>query len=625
MRKFRVHNFCTMIGTLIFCLALSACQSPTPQPTLPPPPSPNTSPQPTPLPALAERCISRPGAVWRTWRTAQNPSAVYALLTDQSALWAGTSFGVWRVNLRTGDYFSYDEIGATSKLLPIENGHLWAASDRGLFYFDGQRWTKPLHEREVTRLGVGYNGDLWVFAGTRFPVFSHLSGHVPPTSGPWQESNSGFSKEKEPADCQQWQTITTGSYTHQSSAECQALNQARQAVSKITKEYALLAIDADQSTWWATTSTLGHLLAGRSTTLALPVDKVYALAPDPAHGVWIATDQGLAYSDGSALRWTPLGLDICTFAGTAHDIIVDHQGTAWVQTSGRLRVLRSDETTWRPVTNLGLVGEDADRPVWDIVADPHGGIWATHGYDLWRFGDSTSIQPVMFPVPNCFVSDLALDSIGNVWIAAGECGLLQFTPSNGKWTQHRPTDSFFGNSIAVGPGGVVYALDQDIFIDGYYERLYEYTRSNTVSTLDRGAPEWHLLPFLSEGDSWRPLGKRIAADERGGLWIGSYYTGRVWHYRDKQVTSLTPPFVNRNVQQLYVDDQDRLWASIPSREGGQTVDENDVVAVYDDPTWRHIPALVGAIRKLSGSPDGRIWVIGSDAIAVYDPAADKLP
>jgi len=623
MRKFRVHNFCTMIGMLIFCLALPACQSLTPQPSPPPSPQPSASPQLTPPTALAERCSPRPGAVWRTWRTASNPSAVYALRIDQGTLWAGTSFGVWRVNPQTGDLTTYDEIGATSKLLPIENGRLWAASDRGLFYFDGQKWTMPIRNKEVTQLGVDYSGNLWIFSGIRYPVFSHLSGHVPPTSGPWQGGNGGFPKES--TDCQQWQAITTGSYTHESSAECRALNQARQAVSKITKEYALLAIDADQSAWWATKSTLGHLSAGYSTTLALPVDKVYALAPDPAHGVWVATDQGLAYSDGSALRWTPLGLDICTFAGTAHDIIVDHQGTAWVQASGRLRILRPDETTWRPVTNLGVAGEDADRPVRAMVADPSGGIWASHGYDLWRFDGSTSIPPATFPAPNCHLGDLAMDSVGSVWTAAGECGLLQFTPSDGKWKQHRPTDSFYGTSIAAGIGGTVYALDRAIFTDGYYERAYEYIPGNTVSNLNQGAPEWHLLPFLSEGDFWRPLGKRIAADKRGGLWIGSYYTGRVWHYRNGQATSLIPPFVNRDVQQLYVDDQDRLWASIPSREGGQTVDENDVVAVYDDPTWRHISAPVGAIRKLTGSPDGRIWVIGSDAIAVYDPAADKKP
>ena len=623
MRKSRVHNFCAILGVLMFCPALLACQSVTPQPSPLPLPQSSASPQLTPPTSLAERCSSRPGAVWRTWRTASNPSAVFALWIDRDMLWAGTSFGVWRVNLQTGGLTAYDEIGATSKLLPIENGRLWAASDRGLFYFDGQKWTMPIRNKEVTQLGVDYDGNLWVFYSIRFPAYTHFSGHIPPASGPWQESNSGLSKES--ADCQQWQTSTTGSYMHQSHAECQALNQARQAVSKITKEHALLTTDADQSTWWATNSTLGYLSTGYSTTLALSVDKVHALAPDPVHGVWIATDQGLAYSDGSALRWMPLSLDICTFAGTAHDIIVDYKGTAWVQTSGRLRTLSPNQDKWQPVTDLGLTGQDADRPVRAMIADPSGGIWASHGYDLWRFGGSTSIPPVTFPAPNCYLYDLAMDSVGNVWIAAGECGLLQFTPSNGKWRQHRPDYSFYGTAIAADIGGAVYALDHDIFTDGHYERVYEYVPGNTARILDQGTPDWHLLPFLSEGDFWRPLGKRIAADKQGGLWIGSYYTGQVWYYRNKQATPFIRPYVNRVVQQLYVDDQDRLWASIPSREGGQTVNENDVVAVYDDRTWRHISAPVGAIRKLTGGPDGRIWVIGDRGIAVYDPSADKGP
>ena len=100
----------------------------------------------TVLPALTQpirSCISRPGSAWRVWRVVQ-PDAVYALLADGDVLWAGTSFGVSRIDSRTSisiDGIDAEEMEVVYFLLPLGNGHIWASTSRGYFYYDGKQWS----------------------------------------------------------------------------------------------------------------------------------------------------------------------------------------------------------------------------------------------------------------------------------------------------------------------------------------------------------------------------------------------------------------------------------------------------------------------------------------------------
>jgi len=64
-----------------------------------------------------------------------------------------------------------------------------------------------------------------------------------------------------------------------------------------------------------------------------------------------------------------------------------------------------------------------------------------------------------------------------------------------------------------------------------------------------------------------------------------------------------------------VDNQDQLWAEV-----GQALMINNGSA------WRTITLPIAMTnRKLTSDPDGRIWIIGDEGVAVYNPAADKRP
>ncbi len=116
-----------------------------------------------------------------------------------------------------------------------------------------------------------------------------------------------------------------------------------------------------------------------------------------------------------------------------------------------------------------------------------------------------------------------------------------------------------------------------------------------------------------------------AADQHGGLWLGSQKLGTLWYYQAGQLTSFGQPFDANGLNYLLVDSHDQLWAAYSDR-----------LLRYDRgerSEWHTIASPVYDIDRIAASPDGRIWITGrrsvsviSDAsIAVYDPALDQQP
>jgi len=362
----------------------------------------------------------------------------------------------------------------------------------------------------------------------------------------------------------------------------------------------MLAIDADQSIWWANQVKLVHLTNGHLTTFALPPHQLHALASDPRHGVWLGTSRGLAYSDGNALHWPSLSLDACTIPAPT-DIAIDSQGSAWTITWGKLQTLALGETAWQPVPDSDLISSYDDKTIYAVAAAPDKGVWV-QGYRLGRFGGAATPSLVRTSSLWCpgNLLQMQVDKAGNIWKTAGDCGVVQFIPSarGGKWVRHIPGGRI--ESVALGTDGAVYAAgSQGMFV--FTGKIYP----DPPSTL---------------GSAWRPAALNLprdlvlAADRDSGVWLGSPQTGELWHYRAGQMTSLDQQFERDVLLQLYVDRRNRLWAGVQDR-----------LAVYDGKTWKSLSAPAGIISKLTGGPDGRIWVLGSDALAVYDPAADMQP
>jgi|GEM_PF-4953917 len=415
--------------------------------------------------------LSAIGPAWTYWQAVDLTQGIQTVTTQGKAIWVGTPYGVYRVDPHTGTYIAYEEVGPVSQLLPTENGQLWALGTEGVFFFNGQQWEKlnGIGTTDVISIGIDKQGDLWLFHPSgRFggTPAKHFTGHLPP-EGAW--SYDAYFPYQVPqqfnlnvTDCQAWLAVAA---LYRTPAECEALKAAR-ALANVS-DYTLTAIDQDGSVWWMTNSgswdaltfTLHHLLNTGVTDQKLPTARlenttvnqdlgsthVYALAPDPSQGVWLGTSRGLLYSDGETVRKIPLAQDQHTLRAGPRNIAIDTDGNAWIVTARGVQKLPAQSSSWQDVHDFGLSRALNGWALGTIAAAREGGIWATHGQDLWRFGGSTA-TPLMnpaLPASSCRLLHLAVDQAGNVWSPLGDCTAraIVFKPQTGEWLLD-PSDSY---------------------------------------------------------------------------------------------------------------------------------------------------------------------------------------
>jgi ligand-binding sensor domain-containing protein len=385
----------------------------------------------------------------------------------------------------------------------------------------------------------------------------------------------------------------------------------------------LPAIDRDGSVWWVTehmlhhhtsiTTTLPKLpsahIESTTTSQDLPADRVTSIAPDPTQGVWLGTDRGLLYSDGVTVRWVPLGQDQLTWRANPRNIAVDTQGNAWIITAQGVQMLPAHSSKWQDVTDFGLGHGINEWPLGTIAAAREGGIWTTHGADLWRFGGST-ITPLTGTVPlgaGCRLTHLTVDRDGNVWSPLNGCGVAVFIPTTGEWILYpyeNGDDTIV--DVFIGGDGVVYA--------GSHAQLYRFVASTPSSSTT--TQTWQNVGAMQPNQQIA-----LGADAQGGLWTVNCSTGDVWREQAGSVTVFDKVFVESTAlapscpaaYRWYFDSRSWLW-----------VYDGVNLFRYDDRAWKpaHQPN-VGHIQDMTAGPDGRVWLVGDRGVAVYDPTADE--
>ena len=613
-------------------ISLSTAQVPTESPTDTPilRPSPTvvtTPPTITPTPFthvidLASR--PTPSNAWTYWPGVDQSPGVQAVTTNGDVIWASTAHGLYRIDPRTGAFTGYGEVSLSKQLLPVADGTLWATGQNGTFFFDGQAW-HHLTEVRADSLAIDVNGDLWLmqynnrFGGTTALRFV---GHTPPADQSW--SFEYYPPQLEPpwlswdtTDCAAWVV----SLSHRTLAECQALQAARSAdfLPGSTLPY-LTAIDRTGSAWWITASTLHHHpanppsdqklpaahLESTITSQELPVSRITSITPDPEHGVWLGTDRGLLYSDGVTLRLVPLEQNLPTLRAQPRNIAVDTQGTAWIVTAQGVQLLPVSGTQWQDVTDFNLGPGVKHWPLGTIAAAQEGGIWATHGGDIWRFGGATT-APLTNSMPLgefCQLTHLTVDRDGNVWSPLGRCGVTVFLPRTGEWIQY-PFDDLGVAEVISGGDGAVYVRDNS-------SHLYRHT--NFDRSGEALAHAWDIV------DSTQSVQQAsLGADAQGGLWTVNCPTGEVWRTQASHITTFgkifAPAAFCLPTYRWYFDTRSWLW-----------VYDGADLHRYDGQAWHTARQPdVGDIQDMTTGPDGRVWIVGDHGVAVYEPAIDELP
>ncbi len=536
---------------------------------------------------------------WRFWPAAYESQAISDIMMDDNVLWIGTSFGVVRLDLQTRVHTLIKHPGAVYQILSSADGLIVGAKFDEYWYFDGQTWTQTrfkgsdeLWSEEF--VGVDVNGDLWLQAivvAARSYRTLRFSGHIPPHAEQWVSVEEVLSNEHEPLDCSWWRVYHSSTFTYRSPEECQRLVKA-QAVMNQQQVYGPFAADADGTVWWANDTTLYHLAADGSTLAHFPVSETHRLIADPSHGVWLASQEGLFFADGKTIEPISIGLEKYTLYPT-ENVAIDTSGKVWATSTHGLQQLDTNTQRWSLVDDARLNGMLSKTNLRGLAAAPDGGVWiATEQDVLIHYADKViTTSPVADS--RCGLRSLSVDPAGQVWFSSVNCGSVQFDPATKVWHYQRPSSNTSYIDVvcqSIGLDGSVYSVD----VKGDLSVYSSLTRT------------WRFIARIDD-----PLGASIAADNQGGVWVSQ--SGGVRHYPDGTMLMIAPEVTGFPSYRIFADQQSNLWIAT-----------SDKLYLYDGQGIKLVASPpISPVSAMTVAPDGHLWFVGGQGIAVYDPKGNQ--
>jgi len=430
-------------------------------------------------------------------------------------------------------------------LTQTSDGFLWLVAARGLYRFDGVRfvpWALPasISVRRISNVFGDHCGGLWVGGDDEIvhiregTVRSHfeLKG-VQSTQNISQDSDGSL-----------W--VVRGSMSSLDMPLCHVTDQALKCFGKddgvpIAPINSLLA-DGRGGFWLGGDTALVHWHAGLSETYGTG-GQVVSLVPDADGSIWVGM---LAEGRGLGLaKWksgTIKSFMTSTFDGSSVAVtrmISDRQGNLWVGTDAK-GVFRihgnvvehyghteglSGDTVWTlfedregivwgatsngidsfrdpPITTFSaLEGLPKDAAV-GVLARKDGTIWVANNGSLDRIANGTvSSIRTGAGLPGQQVTSLFEDRIGNMWVGVDD-GLYLF--KNGRF-RHLPEPNHK-------PLGMVLGMTEDIGGDIWAECSGKPRKLVRIR-------DFRVQEEFPE--SQIPPGHSLAADPKGGIWIGT--------------------------------------------------------------------------------------------------------
>ncbi len=516
------------------------------------------------------------------WRPPGKPVQVYNLTVSGKWLWIATRQGIMRVNQHTLAYKQFPYTGDSpdtssdrrTTLLVDDKGRLWVGRGDGLTRYDGDSGGTTITTMPAHAFALDVEGNVWVFFHDRYGGGAfRFRGQEPPPGGNWEPER--ITETSQWDNCEAWRFLVTYSSLH----ECDATPNGR------------IVHDAGGVDWSRESfdKTLTRRDGETLQTIFLNRGYVRAIAAAGVRdGVWIGLDRGLFYGKGQTVReysatedkLVPWGSSVRAFAFTS-------DGRVWVSTSNGLFRLDEEQDEWQPIAAGGGTLVEGSAP---IAADEQGNLWALYVNDLARF-DGQTWQRWGLPaaVQLCDPESRAIGEFrGEVWVAAGTCGLWRFDGET--WNKA---------SVDAGVALFTHGLDGKFYAISNYGIIYVYDKARWVELLDpKGSGTW--------GKN-RPA---IAVDADGGVWKA--WTERVTHLRryipGGEWTQSIPLPPDSDATALLLDSQGNLWIGCQNKV--LRCDEKSCAS------WDFFANV------LAQDPQGRTWVGGQGWLSVYDPAAE---
>jgi hypothetical protein len=281
------------------------------------------------------------------------------------------------------------------------------------------------------------------------------------------------------------------------------------------------------------------------------------LGLDAGQRLWVLLDEGWRMGAYAEPDWSIYGPEQGWSQANARQMLSDRRGWVWVNTGQDLRYLDSVSSNWTTLS-LSDVGfeppppEDLDRVfgITDMALDSTGNLWIG-GCGRWgalgflsqgvRWFDGHTWDSSPDTADEC-VNDIEVDAAGRVWMG-GFYGLIMYDPAAQSWSEFPLPDwdrPQLVNQIELDPNDIPWV---------------SFTRFG-------GAGPWHSdAVFYLEDGEWQaafdpgmdmPISFGFGPD--GTAWIMA--GGGVYRLTAGEPESLGPPDFGR---QLVIDGAGRVW------------------------------------------------------------------
>jgi ligand-binding sensor domain-containing protein len=560
---------------------------------------------------------------WRNvWRVKGEPAEVRDLAVDGEALWIATSRGLVRLNQRTLTYERFSRTGTSpdvplkdvTTLLVDDQGRLWAGGRQGLMQYNQDSGWKVIYaSRGVYDFALDAADNLWIFYFDRYGLIAErFEGQAPPSSGTWEPTHAAV-----PAwgDCEVWRFVAHHHWKHTTPKECAAVVRGREqwTIQPYTR---LTADNADGVYWSEDNGSLVLYDGGTRRSLPLPPPGGYVqtiAASGIKDGVWLGTDNGLFFSDGRTTQAYLLVAGKLLLRGSAvHSLVVANDGDVWAVTSDGLFRFDEGQLEGQPVT----WGKEESGIRDSVPIAPHGqsGLWVLYDGALIHLdGGIWHRQPLPIEIQGCETYAVS-ESHGEVWVAAGSCGLWHF---NGQAWNRSPLD-IVAQALTQGRDGKLYVQEPQgspyVYDGTSWTKLPEQGWDELRAPVPSPTPTAYGRKRDSDVSRQQPREPvPMVVDAEGSLWAAS--KTHLWHYSPAgEWVNVLPLPGNPDIASVVVDSEGGLWA------GGRLG-----LLHYDGECWwevdigddSHIRFYVTAMAE---DQQGRLWVGGRNGLSVYDPA-----
>ncbi len=388
-------------------------------------------------------------------------------------------------------------------LLQTQDGYLWLGTQKGLYRFDGIRFTEFPHTDEVSLdslwiqdLHEDASGNLWIATdgaglirlGQGTARQHQLADGLPSddvrcvatdsAGALWVATAAGLARLAETShrDTKSFEIVSPGNF---------------RALSTAPSGDIWAAGDGNQLTVWN-----GHKIAAR-TIQSLPAHgSVYALLCSPDGAVWIGTSDGLVrLKDGHERRYT-------TADGLASDHILclkrGADGVLWIGTREGFSRLAGGE-----IASFDARDGLSQSTVFCLCEDREGSLWVGTKHGLNQFLDRrTLLYTTREGLPSNDAGPVLQDAEGRIWVGTLGAGLARL---EGRSFEVLTTgDGLVSNSIlALADGG-----DGQLWIgtSAGLNRLAD-GRIDATFTTEQGLPADEV--------------RCICRDRSGTLWVGT--------------------------------------------------------------------------------------------------------